>query len=189
MMLNLVFFTANTPSPNVSTIKLRQWGFRQCLPFSQKTLRGKHYWHPIAVMGVVDTFGRSPQITGFPLTQFIFSQSSAKVCTTKLLSEAKSQNAICTVPHHLMNIHQRNIIYCLQSPLWILITQASTYVSTQKHKQYMMFKQSNAISNRTLAPFLACLRVLEKHNILFAASISNMVNIVQGGLASGLFLL
>ena len=32
---------------------------------------------------------------------------------------------------------------------------------------------------------MACLRVLEKHNILFAASISNMVNIVQGGLASG----
>ena len=56
----------------------------------------------------------------------------------------------------------------------------------QTNKQYMIFKQSNAISNRTLAPFLACLRVLEKHNILFAASISNMVNIVQGGLASGL---
>ena len=29
--------------------------FQQCLPFSWTTLRGKHCWHPIAVMGVVDT--------------------------------------------------------------------------------------------------------------------------------------
>ena len=43
--------------PNISTTPLRQWGFRQCLPFSWTTLRGKHGWHPIAVMGVVDTFG------------------------------------------------------------------------------------------------------------------------------------
>jgi hypothetical protein len=44
------------PSRNVSTTSLRQWGFWQCLPFSWTTLRGKHCWHPIAVMGVVDTF-------------------------------------------------------------------------------------------------------------------------------------
>ena len=31
-------------------------GFWQCLPFSWTTLRGKHCRHPIAVMGVVDTF-------------------------------------------------------------------------------------------------------------------------------------
>ena len=41
----------------VSTTQLRQWGFRQCLPFSWTTLRGKHCRHPIVVMGVVDTFG------------------------------------------------------------------------------------------------------------------------------------
>ena len=41
--------------PNVSTTPLQQWGFQQCLPFSWTTLRGKHCWHPIAVMGVVDT--------------------------------------------------------------------------------------------------------------------------------------
>ena len=35
-----------------------QWGFQQCLPFSWTTLRGKHCRHPIAVMGVVDTFGQ-----------------------------------------------------------------------------------------------------------------------------------
>ena len=29
---------------------------RQCLPFSWTTLRGKHCQHPIAIMGVVDTF-------------------------------------------------------------------------------------------------------------------------------------
>ena len=46
-------------SPNVSTTPLRQWGLRQCLPFSWATLRGKHYRHPIAIMGVVDTFGLS----------------------------------------------------------------------------------------------------------------------------------
>ena len=44
-------------SPNVSTTPLRQWGFRQCLPFSWTTLRGKHCRHLIAVMGVVDMFG------------------------------------------------------------------------------------------------------------------------------------
>ena len=46
-----------TQSLNVSTTPLQQWGFRQCLPFSWTTLRGKHCRHPIAVMGVVDTFG------------------------------------------------------------------------------------------------------------------------------------
>ena len=32
-------------------------GFLQCLLFSWTTLRGKHCWHPIAVTGLVDTFG------------------------------------------------------------------------------------------------------------------------------------
>ena len=41
----------------VSTTPLQQWGFRQCLPFSWTTLIGKHCRHPIAEMGVVDTFG------------------------------------------------------------------------------------------------------------------------------------
>ena len=42
---------------NVSTTPLRQWGFWQCLLFSWTTLRSKHCRHPIAIMGVVDTFG------------------------------------------------------------------------------------------------------------------------------------
>ena len=42
--------------PNIYTTPLWQWGFRQCLPFSWTTLRGKNYRQPIAVMGVVDTF-------------------------------------------------------------------------------------------------------------------------------------
>jgi hypothetical protein len=42
--------------PIGSTSSLRQWCFRQCLLFSWTTLRGKHCRHPIAVMGVVDTF-------------------------------------------------------------------------------------------------------------------------------------
>ena len=117
---------------NIFMTPLRQWGLQQCFHFSCT----RNCRHPIAIMGVVDTFG-----------------------------------------------------HCLLPLLWTLITPASNYVSTQTNKQYIIFKQSNAISNKTLAPFLACLRVLEKHNILFAASISNMVNIVQGGLASGLFLL
>ena len=44
--------------PNVFTTPLCSWGFRQCLPFSWTTLRGKNCQHPIAVMGVVDTFGQ-----------------------------------------------------------------------------------------------------------------------------------
>ena len=44
-------------SPNVSTTPF-EWGFRQCLPFSWTKLRGRHCRHPIAVMGIVDTFGR-----------------------------------------------------------------------------------------------------------------------------------
>ena len=50
-------FYLRSYGPNVSTTPLRQWGFRQCLPFSWTTRRGKHCRHPIAVMGVVDTFG------------------------------------------------------------------------------------------------------------------------------------
>ena len=57
--LTTVFDPAALPllsaCPNVSTTPLVQWGFRQCLPFSWTTLRGKHCHHP--VMGVVDTFG------------------------------------------------------------------------------------------------------------------------------------
>ena len=34
-----------------------QWGVWQHLSFNWTTLRGKHCWHPIAIMGVVDTFG------------------------------------------------------------------------------------------------------------------------------------
>ena len=51
------FLTEQTLCPNVSTTPLRQWGFQQCLHFSWTTLRGKHCRHPIAIMGVVDTFG------------------------------------------------------------------------------------------------------------------------------------
>ena len=50
---------------NVSTTPLRQWGFRQCLPFSSTTLRGKHCQHPIAIMGVLDIFGQC--MTSFQL--------------------------------------------------------------------------------------------------------------------------
>ena len=46
-----------SPSPDVSTTPLVQWGFQQCLPFSWTTLRVKHCRHPIAIMWVVDTFG------------------------------------------------------------------------------------------------------------------------------------
>ena len=38
-------------------LSLRQWNFRQWLPFSWTTLRDKYCRHPIAAMGVVDTFG------------------------------------------------------------------------------------------------------------------------------------
>ena len=50
-------FYTKRPYPNVSTTQLRQWGFRQCLPFSWTTLRGKHCRHSIAAMGVVNMFG------------------------------------------------------------------------------------------------------------------------------------
>ena len=39
---------------SLSTTTLRQWCFRQCLPFSWTKLIGKHCLHPIAIMGVVD---------------------------------------------------------------------------------------------------------------------------------------
>ena len=58
-------------SPNVSTTPLRQWGFRQCLPFSWTTLRGKHCRHPIAVMGVVDTFGHKSLLWATSFSQSI----------------------------------------------------------------------------------------------------------------------
>ena len=60
-------------SSNVSTTPLWQWGFRQCLPFSWTTLRGKHCRHPIAVMGVVDTFGHT--LLQHPMTLCKFPKS------------------------------------------------------------------------------------------------------------------
>ena len=51
---------------NVSTTPLWQGGFRQYLPFSWTTLRGKHCQHPIAVMGVVDTIGQCLQLNSGP---------------------------------------------------------------------------------------------------------------------------
>ena len=78
----------NLDGPNVSTTPLRQWGFRQCLTFSWTTLRGKHCRHPIAVMGVVDTFGlcsssrrkhqENTQVTPLFIYQFRFENSLLK---------------------------------------------------------------------------------------------------------------
>ena len=56
--------------------------FQQNLPFSWTTKKGKHCWHPIAVMGVVDTFWRYPAditvnhvfITGFPCMSPVLSR-------------------------------------------------------------------------------------------------------------------
>ena len=53
----MIDFMREQYRPNVSTTPLWQWGFRQCLPFSWTSLRGTHYRHPIALMGVVDMFG------------------------------------------------------------------------------------------------------------------------------------
>ena len=62
ILQTLIFFWVSTLIRswfclNVSTTPLRQWGFQQRLLFSWTTLRGKHCRHPIAIMGVVDTFG------------------------------------------------------------------------------------------------------------------------------------
>ena len=43
-------------SPNVSTIPFWQWDFRQCLPFSWTSLRGKHCRYPFVLIRVVNTF-------------------------------------------------------------------------------------------------------------------------------------
>ena len=44
-------------------IQQRQWRFQQRLPFSWTTLRDKHCWHPIALMGIVDVFGHCLCVT------------------------------------------------------------------------------------------------------------------------------
>ena len=49
---------------SVSTTPVRKWGFDyvyfSCLLFRWTTLRGKHCQHPIAAMGVVETFEHTP---------------------------------------------------------------------------------------------------------------------------------
>ena len=62
----MIDFMREQYRPNVSTTPLRQWGFRQCLPFSWTTLRDKHCRHPIAVMGVVDMFGHARVVLFIP---------------------------------------------------------------------------------------------------------------------------
>jgi hypothetical protein len=49
--------TSNHQGPNIPATPFWQWGFRQCLPFSWTTLRGKYCQHPIAVKEVVDIAG------------------------------------------------------------------------------------------------------------------------------------
>ena len=54
--MEVAVFMSKRVSQTVSTTPLRQWGFQKCLPFSWTTLKGKHCRHPVAIMGVVDTF-------------------------------------------------------------------------------------------------------------------------------------
>ena len=54
-------YFANGHSPNVYTITSRQLVFRQYLPFSWTTLRGKHCRQPIAVMALVVSFGHNAE--------------------------------------------------------------------------------------------------------------------------------
>ena len=53
-MMPLMSHLKASDMQKVSTTPLRQ-----CLPFSWTTLRGKHFRHSIAVMGVVDMFWQS----------------------------------------------------------------------------------------------------------------------------------
>ena len=82
-------------SPNISTNPSRQWGFQQCLPFSWTTLRGKHCRHPIAVMGVVDTFGHGLMLS-YPC--LLYSQKSKHF---SFVSQKKG--VIMSGPDHLCN--------------------------------------------------------------------------------------
>ena len=58
------WFSTTNEKANART--LRQWGFRQCLLFSWTTLRDKHCRNPIAVIGVVDTFGQCGTLVSVP---------------------------------------------------------------------------------------------------------------------------
>ena len=51
--------TALWMKQNVSTTPIMAMGCRQCLHISIVQLKGKHCWHCIAIMGVVDTFWQS----------------------------------------------------------------------------------------------------------------------------------
>ena len=87
---------------NVSTTPLRQWGFRQCLPFSWTTLRGKHCRHPIAVMGVVDTFELDPSLKHCFGRKF-FREFSNTFYFVKQILYYKVK--ICLLIHELKNIN------------------------------------------------------------------------------------
>ena len=82
-----------THCSNVPTTPLRQWGFRQCLPFSWTTLGGKHCRHPIAVMGVVDTFRHCFLCIQNSLMTFFVNpvDSFTRVWLTKFYSPNKQQ--------------------------------------------------------------------------------------------------
>ena len=88
-------------------VPLRQWGFRQCLPFCLTTIRGKHCLHPITVMGVVDTFGHSNQDFNpeFPI-QFknVFS-------TKKLKKEKEITQELNSKPLFNILLQSQSIVY------------------------------------------------------------------------------
>ena len=58
-------------SPNVSTTPITAMGCRQCLSLSVVQLKGKHCRHPIAVMGVVNTFGLNHFVRVVPFPKYI----------------------------------------------------------------------------------------------------------------------
>ena len=86
--------------------------FWQCLPFSWTTLRGKHCRHPIAVMGVVDTFVHSPIKANLP----VLLQTGGAKNRVVSLKKAWCIISCSCVPIWIYMIHKINELFLVSWP-------------------------------------------------------------------------
>ena len=104
-------------------MQLEQWGFRQCLPFSWTTLRGKHCRHPIAVMGVVDTFRPRIVILGKHGVATIEQRETraSKTLFNKLISHPNASNLINILKNYIAPLEKIPPHYVPSPEIWCIL--------------------------------------------------------------------
>ena len=140
---------------NVSTTPLQQQGFLQCLPFSWTTLRGKHCWHPIVVMGVADTFGLCPQVSPFLLQALHCADiHSGKKGSSTLRNAPFFLKTYCNSTLYVLAV-RNYIVLCRFADVYHYIClpfQDDNCISTLQEKEKKKERKKNRKESKLLQP-------------------------------------